>query len=258
MRTGGAVRAVLSLAVVLAVLAFPPVARAHATVVSSNPSPGERLAAAPGLVVMAFTEPINSRLSRAAVVAPDGQRFQGAASGDRELQVRLSTDAPGVYAVEWTTVSLVDGHTLRGAFAFGVGVAPGGEEAAGETATGPGPLDLLVAVARALEYAGLLAAGGMLLHRHLARRPGGLGWVRPQPWPPLALALASGCAVVLGEALAASPAWRPRRSPSSSARSPRRWPARRWSSSSSRWPPPATRPRPLRPGWGSRPTRSTC
>lgn len=202
-------RGALHVAPVLVLLAlaalFPGTTQAHAAFVSSQPAAGERLSAAPGIVVLLFTEPINVRLSRAAVTDPTGRRFEGRAIGERELQVRLETNAPGAYTVEWTTVSTVDGHTLRGSYQFGVGVTLQADAEA-STTLAPQRADLLIALFRAAEYAALLLAVGMLLLRQLAGRTPPLAWLRVRPPLALAAALASGLAVVLGEALAAAPA----------------------------------------------------
>jgi copper transport protein len=197
-------RAVLLPALVLLFALTPVPAGAHAAFVSSQPEPGERLASVPGVVVLTFTEPLNVRLSRAVVTDPSGTRFEGTATGEREIRVTLTTNAPGVYEVDWTTVSSVDGHTLRGTFRFGVGVSPG-VGAEGSTSVSPQRSDLLVAVARAVEYAALLLALGMLLLRRLARWEPALSWVRPRLGVALRIAFLAGLAVVLGEALIAAP-----------------------------------------------------
>src|SRR2546428_6560141 len=77
-------RALLAaLAAGLGAALLPGAALAHATLVSSNPSPGQRLGAAPGAVDLQFSEPVRSRLSTASVQAPDGRTYTAvvAASG---------------------------------------------------------------------------------------------------------------------------------------------------------------------------------
>jgi copper transport protein len=184
------------------ILWAPAVASAHATFVSSQPEPGQRLASAPGVVVLRFTEPLNASLSRASVTDPDGTVFEAKPAGQREVRVPLDTNAPGVYLVEWATVSTVDGHTLHGAFRFGVGVSPG---AAAVTAVTPQPADIAIAFARAVEDAALLLAVGTLLVSWLARRAPRLSWAERSPRIPLTVAFGAGLAVVAGEALAAAP-----------------------------------------------------
>jgi copper transport protein len=179
----------------------PRDAGAHATVISSNPQPGDRLRTAPGVVVLTFSQPLNVRLSRAEVDAPDGARFSQGSVSQSEIRVPLASNAPGVYEVRWTSVSAGDGHVLGGSFRFGVGVSPGAS--ADESAPAAG--DLALAAPRGLEYAGLLLAVGLLLLGLLAGRSPPLAWVRSAGVPAaLAVAAASGLAVVLGETAAAA------------------------------------------------------
>jgi len=198
----------LGVAVLLLTLSAGP-AEAHAVLVASEPAAGQRLATAPALVVLRFTEPLNGRLSRATVTDPDGQQFQGGAWGATELRVRLLTNAPGVYRVAWATVSVVDGHTLHGGFAFGVGVAVGGGgqpggQADGSAGAGPGLRDVVVAAGRAVEDAALLLAVGMLLLVGLVRLDPRLPRLRPRIRVALAVALAAGLTVIVAEAAAAA------------------------------------------------------
>src|SRR6266511_1808131 len=172
-------------AVTLVVIGMATPAQAHAIVTSSQPEPGQRLGTAPGVVVLELSEPLNPRLSRATVTDPAGQRFTGGVSGAREIRVSLSTNAQGVYRVEWTTVSTLDGHAVRGSFQFGVGVSPGGAAETGGGAT-PTREDLFIAVARWVEALALLLAVGMLFLRRrvgrrvrLSRRPVELSLHRP-------------------------------------------------------------------------------
>jgi len=181
-------------------LVLPASASAHAVPVSSTPAPGARLGAAPAAVVIVFDEPLEPGLSGTTVMDPTGRRFTGTVSG-KTIRVPLSTNAPGVYQVDWKTVSVVDGHTITGAFRFGVGVSPAVATAA-VTATAQGPTagDVAVAVLRGIEYALLLLACGLALLSMLGR-----GLPLRLPAVPVAAALlASGVAVVAAEALLAS------------------------------------------------------
>src|SRR6266545_3431670 len=196
-------KVVLCLVIILAVLAAPAVASAHAVLASSQPWAGQRLGTAPGVVVLEFTEPVNPKLSTATVTDPTGGRFTGGVSEGQEIRVPLSTNASGVYTVDWVSVSTLDGHAVRGSFQFGVGVTPGGGSV--ETAqTSPGEGDLAIAVLRWVEYLSLLFAVGMLVIRKLARRPPELEWVPPRLVVPLSVAFASGLAVVSSEAFSAA------------------------------------------------------
>src|SRR5712691_8176807 len=196
-------RRTIAVIAALWLLWYPADALAHAAIVSSQPAPGQRLGAAPGFVMLGFSEPLNTKLSRATVTDPTGRRFDGRGSGATQIRVPLSTNALGTYEVEWTTVSVVDGHALDGSFEFGVGVTPTGASE-GTVRSGPRGLDLAISLARAIEYTALLLAAGMVVLQRLAEGQGGLEWVRPRVRVPIAVALLSGGAVVLGEALAAA------------------------------------------------------
>ncbi|HVC76489.1 MAG TPA: copper resistance protein CopC [Candidatus Micrarchaeaceae archaeon] len=175
---------------------------AHSTVVSSRPAPGERLASAPGIVTIQFSEPVNASLSHASISSPDGQAFDGKASSPTEIDILETTNATGIYKVDWTTVSSVDGHVLHGSFEFGVGVTPG---AAGEqNVANPQPSDLSIAGIQAVEYLALLITVGMIVLLELARRLPPVEWVTARLWTrlwvPLGVALAAGMVVVVGDA----------------------------------------------------------
>src|SRR6266545_6381748 len=153
---------------------IPTAAQAHSVITSSQPMAGQRLGTAPGVVVLEFSEALNPKLSRAIVTDPTAERFAGGASGEA-IRVRLSTNAPGIYRVDWSTVSTLDGHTWRGSFEFGVGVSP----ATGSEGSGVSPRvdDLWLSIGRWVEALALLLALGMLLLRRLARGQDGLDWV---------------------------------------------------------------------------------
>src|SRR5437660_9623259 len=81
----------------------PRPAGAHATVVSSTPRPGQELRTAPGVVVLTFSQPLDIRLSRASVAAPNGRRFDQGSVSPAEIRVPVASNAPGVYEVSWTS-----------------------------------------------------------------------------------------------------------------------------------------------------------
>src|SRR5439155_1318678 len=95
-RVGCAVALAAILMVASASAAF-----AHSGFVSSTPEPGATLGSAPGQVTLTFSEPLNVRLSRAAVHVPDGSSVAGRVVGDEGMVVDLTTGQPGVYEVDW-------------------------------------------------------------------------------------------------------------------------------------------------------------
>jgi copper transport protein len=196
-------RALLAAIIVLSAVVFlPATALAHAGLISATPEPGSELAIAPALVVLRFTEPLNVRLSDATVTTPDGERVAGRVTDAEEISVRLPGDARGVYDVSWTTVSLLDGHSLSGSFEFGVGVAV--RSGATAFSSSPRMTDLLISIARSVEDLALMLAVGLLLLGRLARRAPALGWIRERPTAPLAVAFVAGTIVVLAEAFVAA------------------------------------------------------
>jgi copper transport protein len=194
-------RSLVVIAVSAAFLLAPQSVLAHSVLLSSQPAPGEQLGTAPGAVVLEFSEPLDGKLSSATVTDPTGQRFSGGVSTSEEMRVLLTSNAPGVYTVWWTSVSATDGHELNGSFQFGVGVTPGGSKAVQVPPVRT--RDLFLATGRWVEALSLLVAAGMLVVLFLASREPQLPWVRPR-FPVLAVALCAGLLVVWGEAAAAS------------------------------------------------------
>ena len=132
---------------VLLVAAAP--ARAHASFVSATPAPGTGLAQAPGEVVLRFTEPLVLGPSEIVVEdefgdqATDGPTL-GVEGDERAMRRRLGLLSPGVYTVSWTTLSPVDGHTLKGSYRFAVGATTLGEESVrADPLSSEGPIGLV-------------------------------------------------------------------------------------------------------------------
>ena len=115
-------------AAMLAVPAGP--AGAHALVRSSDPADGALLDAAPGAVLVTFTEPPDPALSSLHVLGQTGGDVASGPSGrvpgaPLDLRIPLPGSLPnGVYTVTWRAVSRTDGHVTAGSFSFGIGVQP--------------------------------------------------------------------------------------------------------------------------------------
>jgi copper transport protein len=163
------------LSLLLAPLALPALAEAHAGPIASTPSPGIGLPQAPGSVVLRFSEPLSYRLSRIEVL---DQARQDVAVGPtipvegdpRAMQRKLPLLGPGQYTVRWTTVSTVDGHTLRGSYTFGVAAAAArNEQVENDPVASEGWLGLL---GRLVGLAGLLLWAGSTLTGPVAMRAG--------------------------------------------------------------------------------------
>ena len=122
---------------------------------------------------------------------PAARRFTGTVSG-KTIRVPLSTNAPGIYRVDWKTVSVVNGRTITGTFQFGVGVSPAWRpRPPGPRRTGRRHGTWLIAVLRGIEYALLLLACGLALLSMLGRdlplrlrssRSRPRSWLAGWPW----------------------------------------------------------------------------
>ncbi|MGH2467824.1 MAG: copper resistance protein CopC [Candidatus Limnocylindrales bacterium] len=209
-------RVVLAAALALGLaLAAPVPAAGHAALVLADPAAGTGLPQGPSQVVLKFDEPLDLRLSRIVVLDTAGHDVATGSTqpvtGDADAMRRTLGLLPtGIYSVQWTSVSRIDGHTLHGTYLFGVGTAVSGTvtDDASSLDTN-GPLDL---IGRLLALLGLTLWAGTIVLRQASVRAG----LRPDRFgrlgatgPPLtllgaALSVVSTAAVTAGS-LAAIP-----------------------------------------------------
>lgn len=136
------------LAVVLLLLLLPAALRpdgasAHAQLVQSDPPAQAVLPKAPARVQLSFSEAVEPRSIELSVL--DGQRRPvdrgdaGLLAGANDaVTVSLNPGLPsGVYTVQWSVVSAVDGHGTRGSIPFTVGDAGTLPAAGAATAAAP-------------------------------------------------------------------------------------------------------------------------
>jgi copper transport protein len=99
-------------------------ASAHASLLSSSPADGSRVAAPPARVRMLFSEPIVPELSHVTIAGVRGGAMRLVVSGDphevRAMEAPISIHDPGGYRVTWHIIS-ADGHPVSGSFVFFVG-----------------------------------------------------------------------------------------------------------------------------------------
>ncbi|MGE3856777.1 MAG: copper resistance protein CopC [Dehalococcoidia bacterium] len=156
--------ALLALTCALALLAAPAEVRAHANIDRAEPAPDSTLPSAPAAVRIWFTEPVAANASAIEVLDVSGRRVDAGDSrvdlGNPSLMVvSLGVLPTGTYTVAWRNTSTVDGHPLRGTYAFSVGVAPpAGPGAAAAATSEVSPLDPL---ARWAVFGGLFVALGV-------------------------------------------------------------------------------------------------
>jgi copper transport protein len=139
-------------------------ASAHATLVSTDPGEGARVATAPAKVTLTFDEAVSLGAGYARVLGSTGNRVDaGAAHVDGAvLTIPLRGDLPdGGYLVTYRVVSS-DSHPVAGAFSFVIG---NGSLVSGAAASAQSSGDPVVTVAeplvRAVGYAGLALALGL-------------------------------------------------------------------------------------------------
>jgi copper transport protein len=171
------VRLAVALGTVVAALALPATALAHATLLQTTPANGAVLSKAPAAVTVRFDDGVRVAKGNAAVDNADqASVLAGKASAQgRELTIPLKPLGNGAYSVRWSIVS-DDGHREQGVLAFAVGEG----SAAPQSVLGASvPLTWNDILLRTLYYLGVLAGGGLAAFGLLARRIVGPALQRP-------------------------------------------------------------------------------
>ena len=165
----------LAFVAVVAALALPAAAWAHAGLVRTVPQANVVLDRAPPAVQLTYTEAVEPRFAAISVTnAAGAQQTTGAPrrspTDAKTLVVPLDHLSEGWYLVYWRVIS-VDGHPVRGAFTFAVGPNPGPQPqfvipSISETAATP----RLIA-ARSVVFVAIMAAIGLFILRIATARP---------------------------------------------------------------------------------------
>ncbi len=150
--------AVILIAVAMqAVLAGP--ARAHATLVSSEPADGAVIPAAPPRLTLTFNEPVSPLALRLVVPDSSSTVVQGTAERETSLAIALPSGLQsGTHVLSWRVVSL-DGHPIGGTVVFSIGAPSAGPGPAGQSSAQPAVAAALWAL-KVVFYVGLLAGTG--------------------------------------------------------------------------------------------------
>jgi copper transport protein len=202
--TTGVRRLAAVLIAAFAALIIPIAASAHALLTASSPPAGAHLGTAPGVVVLEFDQPLNATLSHATVIDPTGHDWTGEVDSAQEIRIPMATNASGVYTVDWTSVSAVDGHHITGNFTFDVGVAGStAPDVAANAVPGPQPSDIAIGAIKWIEALALLFLAGQVLVSRLAAHPPALEWVKPG-FRAASIALSAGLVAVWAEATVGS------------------------------------------------------
>ena len=214
-----------ALVAVLAVLAVPGRADAHAELVSTEPAASEQLATAPDEVVLHFTEGVDLSDDALEVLDANANRLDVGEpehpDGDRTaVSVSLPDLDDGAYVVAWRVVSS-DSHPIGGAFSFRVGEAGALsvddqaliEDVLGGSRDGDSTLGAVYGVVRFAAFAGLTVLVGAAVFLswlwpagaadRRARRVVGTAWLTSAVATVLSIPLQGAYAVggTLGDAL---------------------------------------------------------
>ncbi len=110
--------------IMLALLAVPFAANAHAMLDHASPAVGSTVASSPKDVVISFTEKLEPKFSSIEVRNDKGVAMQAGKAtlggAPTDLRVSLEPLPPGTYKVIWRVLS-VDTHRTQGSFSFKVG-----------------------------------------------------------------------------------------------------------------------------------------
>ena len=175
-------------------------AAAHANYVKSNPASDARLTKPPTEVRVTFSETPDARGSDVAVLDVSGNRLDKrdvtlVSDEANTLRVTLGAIGDGGYLVSWTTVSAVDGHETKGAFAFAINAPlPQFTKDFAPSAPPPSPLEI---AGRALSYAGIALLTGAAFFTMFIRVPKDRGEIGRER----RLVVIAGGALVTGSAL---------------------------------------------------------
>jgi copper transport protein len=165
-----------ALAAVLAVLALPSAAAAHAYLVRTVPAASVVLESPPASIQLTYDEAVEPRLAIISVTDEQGRQettgpvHRSPANPDT-LVVALRAHLPeGWYLIYWRAIS-VDGHPVQGAFTYAVGPNPGPAPQfrvpnTSATATTPQLL-----IARWVMFMTVMVAIGLFVLRLLIARP---------------------------------------------------------------------------------------
>ncbi|MHB8643116.1 MAG: copper resistance CopC/CopD family protein [Gaiellaceae bacterium] len=168
-------RLVLALGIVVATLALPTAAWAHAALLKTVPSASVTANTPPKTLLLVYSEEVEPRFAIVSVTDAGAHQETAAApfrspADPGALVVPLKHLSEGWYLVYWRVVS-EDGHPVRGAFTFAVGPKPGRPPqfvipSSSETAATP-----QLVVLRWLTFLSFMTAIGLYVLRMLIVRP---------------------------------------------------------------------------------------
>ncbi len=98
---------------------LPLVAFGHAKLLGTSPASGEQLEDAPKRLTLKFNEAVQLGALK---LSTDGRdiplTIDANAAGTAQVTVALPALAPGTYRVQWSALTVDDGHVVKGTFSF--------------------------------------------------------------------------------------------------------------------------------------------
>jgi copper transport protein len=168
------------LAAVLALLALPAAASAHATLLGTSPARGAQLKAAPAQVDFRFDESVEAAFGSLKVFDPQGNQVQQGDAfhpGGRGNHVAIKLKPglkDGTYTATYRVIS-ADGHPVSSGFVFSVGDAGPATKSVDALLAGGGTgriTNSAFAVVRAIQYGAIALGLGALAFLLLCWLPG--------------------------------------------------------------------------------------
>jgi copper transport protein len=178
---------VLLATLLVALVAGTSAARAHASLIRSEPVDRAVIAGPPPAVALTFNEPVSPLVFRLLDPAGDVTELKGITANGATIRVALPVGlSRGTHLLSWRVIS-ADSHPVGGAVTFSVG-QPSAAPAPLATST-DAPLRAAIWIARVVLYLGLfVGVGGAFYGGWIAVAP-------PAKWTAFAARVALGCGI---------------------------------------------------------------
>jgi methionine-rich copper-binding protein CopC len=93
---------------------------AHAKLLATSPVSGAALSAAPKVLTLKFNEAVQLAVLKLTVAGKEVPLNFDRSATSAEVSVALPALGPGSYQVQWSALTVDDGHVVKGSFAFAI------------------------------------------------------------------------------------------------------------------------------------------
>ena len=105
----------------LAAVAFGAPAFGHAKLLLSSPAADAQVTGSPAALTLTFNEPVRLSMLKLSTGGRDiPLAIDRVAAGTATVTVKLPALAAGKYEVQWSALTLDDGHVVKGGYSFSV------------------------------------------------------------------------------------------------------------------------------------------